>query len=166
MADKTYTDSYCLAAATLEHLDDLVQLDRLCFGGQWTRAGFAAELARPPRDPDRPDRPSSLVLGAWTTEKECRPIGFAALWAMGSEAHIISLGVHPDYRRQGVGRQLIETLLQQAIALGLEWATLEVRESNRAALDLYDSLDFEQVGRRKRYYDNPTEDALILWKRL
>lgn len=124
------------------------------------------ELQRPPRDADHPHRASSLMVGAWTQDMPATLLGFAGLWAVGNEAHIITLGVHPEYRHQGIGRSLVRELLQRAEVWELAWATLEVRASNQIALQLYEGLGFEQLGQRQRYYDNPVEDALILWKRL
>ena len=149
----------------LEHLDALEQLEAVCLGA-WTRDGLEVELTRPPRDLANPDRPSSCVIGAWSPDSPSALVGFAALWAIGEEAHIITLGVHPDWRRQGIGCQLIGRLLQVAIEQQMGWATLEVRASNQGAIALYESLGFKSVGRRKRYYSDPEEDGLILWKRL
>ncbi|MGK7907148.1 MAG: ribosomal protein S18-alanine N-acetyltransferase [Synechococcus sp.] len=157
--------SICYSPLSLQHLDALVHLVSLCLGS-WTRAGLEVELTRPPRDLNDPDRPSSTVIGAWEGRLEESLIGFAALWAIGQEAHIIALGVHPDWRRQGIGEHLVQRLLDEAKTQHLNWATLEVRESNQAAIALYQSQGFETVGKRKRYYSNPEEDGLILWKRL
>lgn len=145
-------------------IERLLDLDRVCLGGFWSQQGFEDEFQRPPRDLTNPDRPSSAFFGARIASGPL--IGFAGLWAIGAEAHVITLGVHPDCRRQGVGRSLVETLLQEAIAQKLEWATLEVRVSNIAAQKLYQSLGFTQLGERLHYYTNPIENALILWKRL
>ena len=154
-----------LSQLNLKHLDALEHLETLCLGA-WTRDGLEVELTRPARDLERPDRPSALVIGAWSLDSPSALVGFAALWAIGEEAHIITLGVHPDWRRQGIGHELVERLLQIAVEQQLEWATLEVRASNQGAIALYESLGFEPVGRRKRYYSNPEEDGVILWKRL
>ncbi|MEM9157228.1 MAG: ribosomal protein S18-alanine N-acetyltransferase [Cyanobacteria bacterium J06642_2] len=155
-----------LKRLTATDIDRLLELDRACLGGFWSRQGFEDEFRRPPRDPARPDFPSSIFLGACASNGSDLLMGFAGLWALGAEAHVITLGVHPDYRRQGMGRALVEALLQEAILQGLEWATLEVRASNVAARQLYQSLGFTQLGERLHYYTNPIEDALVLWKRL
>ncbi|MEM9567068.1 MAG: ribosomal protein S18-alanine N-acetyltransferase [Cyanobacteria bacterium P01_E01_bin.34] len=149
----------------LDHLDALEQLESLCLGA-WTRDGLEVELTRPPRDVTNPDRPSSYVIGAWSGDSPAVLVGFAALWAIGAEAHITTLGVHPDYRRQGIGRQLVEQLSRIAVEQQLGWTTLEVRASNYGAIALYECLGFKPVGQRKRYYSNPEEDGLILWKQL
>jgi [ribosomal protein S18]-alanine N-acetyltransferase len=90
-------------------------------------------------------------------------LGIACLWAILEEAHITILAVHPDYQRQGLGQVLLWALLQSAWKRGLEWATLEVRVSNQAAIALYQKFGFSEVGRRRRYYQDTGEDALILW---
>jgi ribosomal-protein-alanine N-acetyltransferase len=80
------------------------------------------------------------------------------------EAHITILAVHPDYQRQGMGQLLLYALLRDAKRRQLEWATLEVKPSNQAALSLYQKLGFAEAGRRRRYYQDTGEDALILWR--
>ncbi|NJN57619.1 MAG: ribosomal protein S18-alanine N-acetyltransferase [Leptolyngbyaceae cyanobacterium SL_5_9] len=90
-------------------------------------------------------------------------LGIGCLWAILEEAHITILAVHPDYQRQGLGQILLWALLRSAWQRGLEWATLEVRASNRAAIALYQKFGFSEVGRRRRYYQDSGEDALILW---
>ena len=159
------SNSARLLPLNVNHLDALVQLESLCLGA-WTRGGLEVELTRPPRDASQPDRPSSLVLGAWSLEDSTCLVGFASLWVIGEEAHIITLGVHPGWRRRGIGRSLVASLLEAASEQQLSWATLEVRTSNRGAIALYESLGFQQLGKRKRYYSNPEEDGLVLWKRL
>ncbi|PSB06712.1 ribosomal-protein-alanine N-acetyltransferase, partial [filamentous cyanobacterium CCP2] len=84
------------------------------------------------------------------------------IWSIADEAHITLLGVHPEYRHQGLGQFMLYALLQAAHKRELKWATLEVRVSNQAAIDLYKKFNFQEVGIRKRYYHNQ-EDALILW---
>ena len=76
--------------------------------------------------------------------------------------HILNLAVHPGHRRRSIARRLLAEALAQARTLGAELAWLEVRPSNLAALALYESFGFRQVGRRPRYYDDTHEDALLL----
>lgn len=112
-----------------------------------------------PRPPDV--QSSSLVQ---TTDNRQTVIGLGCLWAILEEAHITLLAIHPNYRRLGLGQLLLSALLQNAKQRQLEWATLEVRASNQVALSLYQKLDFQEVGRRRRYYKDTGEDALILWR--
>lgn len=133
-----------------------VALDRLCLGGLWTEDGYRREV----------ESPNSDLLGLWwrdELEDQSCFIGLACLWAILEEAHITILGVHPDYRRRGLGQLLLYTVLKLARCRGLERATLEVRVSNLSAISLYEKFGFREVGVRCRYYQAPEEDGLILW---
>src|SRR5690606_23674322 len=88
--------------------------------------------------------------------------GVIVLWMILDEAHIATIAVHPDYRRRGIGKQLIATALAEGIRQGAASATLEVRAGNEAAQNLYRLFRFEVVGRRPRYYRDNNEDALIM----
>ena len=90
--------------------------------------------------------------------------GLGCLWAILTEAHITLLAIHPNYQFQGLGLWLLCALLQSSQKRGLEAATLEVRASNQIALALYQKFGFQPAGRRKRYYQAPEEDALVLWR--
>jgi [ribosomal protein S18]-alanine N-acetyltransferase len=91
-------------------------------------------------------------------------IGLGCYWSILEEAHITILAVHPDYQRQGLGQLLLYALLRDAKRRQLEWATLEVKPSNQAALSLYQKFGFTEVGRRRHYYKDTGEDASILWR--
>ena len=155
-----------LKPLTQEHLSAVLELDQLCFGGLWTLEGYQRELDSPnseflslftpiPPSPHPPIPPSPHLPTL---------IGIGCLWAILEEAHITILAVHPHYQHQGLGRMLLIALLTAARGRSLERATLEVRASNSAALSLYQSLGFKTAGRRRRYYQDTGEDALILWR--
>lgn len=156
-----------------EHLPSAVELDRLCFGGLWAIEGYRREL----------DNPNSDLLGLWLRETadcesgqnraglgapplQIRPIliGVGCLWAILEEAHIIMLAIHPSFQRQGLGQALLWALLKSACDRQLERSTLEVRDSNLAAVSLYKKFGFKEAGRRKRYYEDTGEDALVMWR--
>ena len=156
-----------------EHLNSAVELDRLCFGGLWTLEGYGRELGSPNSD----------LLGLWASETEdCESaqnlagtgapplqipptlIGLGCLWAILEEAHITILAIHPRFQGQGLGQALLWALLTKAHYRPLERATLEVRESNLAAVSLYQKFGFKEAGRRKRYYQDTGEDALVMWR--
>ncbi|HYX19018.1 MAG TPA: ribosomal protein S18-alanine N-acetyltransferase, partial [Nostoc sp.] len=84
-------------------------------------------------------------------------------WSILDEAHITILAVHPEYHRQGLGAALLYSLIKTACDRKMERATLEVRASNLAAISLYQKFGFQTAGRRRRYYQDNDEDALILW---
>ena len=93
-----------------------------------------------------------------------RVLGYAGLIVVADEGYITNVAVFPEYRRQGIAAQILQVFLQFAAANHLAFLTLEVRPSNAAAIALYQGFGFEEVGRRKNYYDLPKEDALILTK--
>ncbi|HEY9660449.1 MAG TPA: ribosomal protein S18-alanine N-acetyltransferase [Allocoleopsis sp.] len=151
-----------LTPLTADLLPAAVAFDRLCLGGLWTLDGYQRELDSPNSDllvlqsiePPAPQNPQHTFPSL---------LGLACVWAIADEAHITILAVHPDYRHQGLGQLLLQTLLTLAQRRSLKWATLEVRISNEAAIALYKKFGFESVGQRKRYYQDTGEDALILW---
>jgi ribosomal-protein-alanine N-acetyltransferase len=87
-------------------------------------------------------------------------VAFCACWVIAGELHINTLAVDQDMRRRGIATSLVQHALQET---AVNRATLEVRRSNKAALQLYEGLGFMATAVRKRYYSNPDEDALILW---
>ena len=99
-----------------------------------------------------------LVLRRW------RVVAFCACWIIFDELHINTLAVAPEHRRRRVATRLLTRVLGEAAAAGVRKATLEVRASNQAALLLYERLGFHVTAVRERYYTQPDEDALILWR--
>lgn len=91
-----------------------------------------------------------------------RVVGFAGVWLMVDDAHVTTFAIHPEWRRQGIGRHLLLNLAELSIVIGARRMTLEVRASNEAAQALYRSYGFEIAGRRPRYYTDDGEDALVM----
>ncbi|NJR68548.1 MAG: ribosomal protein S18-alanine N-acetyltransferase [Synechococcales cyanobacterium CRU_2_2] len=140
-----------LQALSLEQLDAVLELDRRCLGGIWSESGYEREIESPNSDL------LVLCLGE-------RLIALGCLWAILEEGHITLLGVAPEFQHQGLGQFLLCVLLREAYLRRLEWATLEVRASNAAAIALYHKLGFQSLGERRGYYSDG-ENALILWHR-
>lgn len=92
-------------------------------------------------------------------------VGFAGMWLSFDEAHITTIGIDPPYRTQGLGEVLFLCMIDEAIARGANWLTLEVRVSNTAAQSLYRKYGFSIHGTRKRYYSDNNEDAHVMWSR-
>jgi tRNA threonylcarbamoyl adenosine modification protein YeaZ/ribosomal-protein-alanine acetyltransferase len=92
-------------------------------------------------------------------------VAYCACWMIFDELHINSLAVEVDRRRQGVARALLRRVMRDAAASGARSATLEVRQSNQAARGLYEGLGFKVEAVRRDYYQEPREDALVLWHR-
>ncbi len=93
-------------------------------------------------------------------------VAYCACWMVFDELHINSLAVDPTWRRRGVARRLLQHVLREAAAAGTRSATLEVRRSNEPARALYEGLGFQVEGLRSGYYQEPREDALVLWHRV
>jgi ribosomal-protein-alanine N-acetyltransferase len=89
-------------------------------------------------------------------------LGFAGLWLMVGEAHIVTIATREAFRRMGIGERLVIACIDTAIANDQEVVTLEVRASNDAAQRLYDKYGFERAGTRRRYYTDNNEDAVIM----
>lgn len=144
-----------------EDLHSVVELDRICLGGLWSYEGYRREL-------ESPNSTllllSKLDLACRTTPQPKNLVGIGCFWSILEEAHITILGVHPQYRGQGLGQFLLCALFQKAMESGLERATLEVRQSNRVAQSLYAKFGFQVAGKRCSYYQDPQEDALIFWQ--
>ncbi|GET40487.1 ribosomal protein S18-alanine N-acetyltransferase [Microseira wollei] len=145
-----------LKPITAEMLPAVVELDRLCFNGLWTQEAYQRELEGPNSD--------LLVLSIPEADNNLPILAVGCQWAIVDEAHITMVAVHPQYRGQGLGQALLFGLLKSARTRGMERATLEVRESNTTALSLYQKFGFQTAGRRRRYYQDNNEDALILWR--
>ena len=133
------------------HVAAVAELEKACFSAHWSEASVREELTNP--------------LSLWLVALAGGQVaGYVGSQTVLDEADMMNLAVAPRHRRQGIARQLVEALGDALQAQGVQSLTLEVRASNEAAIQLYRSLGFTQVGRRPRYYTKPTEDALILRK--
>ena len=135
---------------TSAHLDKVADLERICFSTPWSRNMLAEEL----------DNACSAFLVALDDDDSV--VGYAGVLVIADEGYITNVAVRPESRRGGVAGQLLDVFLKFAAANGLAFLTLEVRESNYAAIALYGSRGFRSVGRRKNYYEHPKEDAIIM----
>lgn len=90
-------------------------------------------------------------------------VAFGGLWQVGFEAHVTTVGVRASEQRKGYGRAMFGALVERALTLGCHWVTLEVRPSNPGAVLLYEEFGFKIVGRRRGYYADNGEDALVMW---
>jgi [ribosomal protein S18]-alanine N-acetyltransferase len=89
-------------------------------------------------------------------------VGYGGCWIIAGEAHISIIAVHPNFRRRGLGEVLLASMLQRAVAEESDYSVLEVRESNVTAQALYEKYEYTVVGRRKGYYRDNSEDALLM----
>ena len=133
-----------------EDVSAVHEIERLSFSTPWPAYAFEQELK---------GNRLARYLVARAGE---RLVGFAGMWLMVDEAHVTTFGVHPEWRRQGIGRQLLLNLIELSVAIGARRMTLEVRASNGSAQALYQAFGFEVAGRRTHYYTDDGEDALVM----
>ena len=137
---------------TLADIPQVVAVEQASYAMTWPQKAYDYELTK--------NRLAHYFVLRYLPRSEV--IGLAGIWLMADEAHISTIAVHPRWRGLGLGEWLLIHLLTEGRRLGATAATLEVRPSNRAALGLYHKYAFAEAGRRKRYYTDNGEDALIL----
>jgi [ribosomal protein S18]-alanine N-acetyltransferase len=139
--------------ATDADITAVVDLEAESFANPWSRETLVWELE------------NSDVTRIYLLRDETGVIlAFCLCWVIFEELHINTLAVKPAARRRGLATALLVKVIAEAAAAGASKATLEVRASNTAALGLYSRLGFQVAAKRPRYYTNPEEDALILWR--
>src|ERR1051325_801484 len=131
-------------------LDEVVTIERASFGMPWSRGAFLYEIEQ------------NRVARCWVLRHDERVVAYLCLWEIGDELHVTNIAVHPGSRRQGLARQLLGAILDDGRSRGLRAVTLEVRPTNDEARALYESFGFRVVGRRRGYYYDTGEDALIM----
>jgi ribosomal-protein-alanine N-acetyltransferase len=138
-----------IVPARRSDLPDLLKIEQASFSHPWTRAMFQEELAKVP--------PTLYVL---TGERGLR--GYLCFWTVSGELQVVNVAVHPEWRGRGLGCRLMHFLLREARNREAEKIFLEVRPSNRPALRLYARLGYKAIYRRRRYYAEEGEDALVM----
>jgi ribosomal-protein-alanine N-acetyltransferase len=133
-------------------LPSVLEIEKVSFPNPWHESTFKGEIQH---------RPISypLVVVHMTLNKV---IGYIIFWVIGEEVQINNIAVHPDFRRLGIGEQVLRQVIEQVKWGGANFVTLEVRPSNIGALLLYKKIGFKMLGVRKNYYTNPSEDAFVL----
>jgi ribosomal-protein-alanine N-acetyltransferase len=147
------TPGLLIRRAGLADVTAIWAIETASFPSPWSRWSFLAELGQ---------RNSHTLIAGPPSPQPWQTWGYLVFWVVLDEMHILNLAVHPGHRRRSIARRLMAEGLAQARTLGAELAWLEVRPSNLAALALYESFGFKEVGRRPRYYADTQEDALLL----
>lgn len=133
------------------HTAQIAEMEKLYFSLPWSEDAIISELSNP--------------LSLWVVAVDgAKVVGYVGSQSVLGEADVMNLAVLKEYRKQGIGKGLVCTLIHHLKQKDVHCLTLEVRGSNKNAIRLYDSLGFVQVGRRPNYYSAPKEDALILRK--
>ena len=131
-------------------LPDVLVIERASFSMPWSRGAFLYEIEQ------------NQVARCWVGREDGRIVGYICLWEVVDELHVTNVAVHPDARRRGFARALLDSVFAHARVVGSRMVILEVRPSNTEAIPLYESFGFRVVGRRRGYYYDTGEDALVM----
>ena len=142
--------NYQLIPMTSEHLDQVAEIERLCFSDPWSRRMLSEQL----------ENECAATIVAQGTDGTV--LGYAGLLVVLDEGYITNVAVRPEYRRQGIASELLEVFRRFGEGNHMAFLTLEVRASNTAARALYQKHGYAEVGCRKNYYEHPKEDAIIM----
>ena len=148
-------NQWAIQVATLENLDELVALEKACFSEPWSRKSFEAEL-------EGNQFSRILIIPHSEGGRKIQVIAYICMWIVFEEVRFLNLAVRLEFRRQGLAKWLICEGLRLGMAADCCRGMLEVRETNRAARNLYESFHFQPYATRKSYYTNPTEDAILM----
>jgi ribosomal-protein-alanine N-acetyltransferase len=129
---------------------EVLVIERASFSMPWSRGAFLYEIEQ------------NQVARCWVGRENGRIAGYICLWEVADELHVTNVAVHPDARRRGIARSLLASVFVHARAVGSRIVLLEVRPSNVEAIPLYESFGFRVVGRRRGYYYDTGEDALVM----
>ncbi len=140
-----------ISAMRTEDIARVLHVESLCFTTPWPRNAFLNELTD--------NKLAHYYIGRF----EDRIVAYGGLWVILEDAHITTVAVEPMHQHKRFGEQMLIKLIDEAIERGARWITLEVRESNIAAQNLYKKYGFTVVSTRRGYYSDNDENALVMW---
>jgi ribosomal-protein-alanine N-acetyltransferase len=139
---------------TIADLRAVLRIETLSFATSWPQNAFTSEI--------NDNRLAHYFVGH-LGESTGPIVAYGGIWVILEDSHITTIAVHPDWRRRRYGEQMLLHMLREAIARGASWITLEVRESNETAQQLYRKYGFTIVSTRRAYYSDNNENALVMW---
>ena len=134
---------------TVAHIEEIARLEKECFSSPWSEDGLKSEL-------------DNKFARFYVAFLDGQIAGYIGSHNVLGEVYITNVAVFPEFRRNGVGKALVELLVSEMKAENAEFVTLEVRESNLNAISLYEKCGFEKVGKRKAFYEKPREDGVLM----
>jgi len=140
-----------IAPMRVDDIPEVLRVESLCFKTPWPRNAFQNELTE--------NKLAHYFVGRVNDEI----VGYGGLWVILEDAHITTVAVDPRHQRRRFGENILVRLLDESIDRGACWVTLEVRESNVAAQNLYKKYGFTVVNTRRGYYSDNDENALVMW---
>lgn len=135
-----------------EDVSRVLEIERLSFSNPWSRETFQGEIQN--------DIISHPIVVVERPEDEV--VGYVIYWQVQDDVQINNVAVHPDCRGRGIGEALLSSVIEKMKDGSVGFISLEVRCSNAPALGLYGKLGFRIIGKRKKYYTNPEEDAYVM----
>lgn len=144
-----------IGPACAADLEGVAALEHRAYSDPWSNDSFDQLVGR-----------DQVFFACARSDAEAGPVGYVVAWFAADQGEIANLAVEPRARRQGIGGALLDAALDEATRRGAAEVFLEVRESNRAARELYAGRGFTEIGRRRGYYRRPPEDAIVLRRAL
>ena len=131
------------------HLDPIIEIENRSFPSPWSQSAFIQEIENP-------------ISHIWALMEDKRLVGYICFWLFDREIQLINIAVHPEHRGKGLGLLLMTRMIETGLSKGSQYIWLEVRISNLSAKHLYHRLGFEEIGRRRGYYRETKEDAIVM----
>lgn len=132
-----------------EDLDEVEAIEKASFSIPWSRNSIK----------DAMNTPNNVYI---VCEEDGHIAGYCGMWTVLGEGNIVNVAVGEAYRRRGIGREMMDSLIERGLEKQVDIFFLEVRQSNEAAKHLYESAGFKNIGLRKNFYEKPCEDACVM----
>ena len=149
---RSFLDGLCYRNMTHADIEEIIELEKKIFSSPWTRETLQGLLKL------------SKKCDGLVVELKEKIIGYAVFWTVEEELHIANIAVVEEFRQRGLGRRIVDNMMQKARDSGTMYACLEVRESNRIAIQMYNNLGFQNAGIRENYYTDNDENAVLMMK--
>jgi len=147
-------ENFLIRAMEQKDIDQIVEIEKIVFPSPWSKASIEAELS---------DNNLANYLVLVKDNEEETVMAYCGVWKILDEGHITNVAVHPVYQGHHYGRFLMAAMINWCKDNEINHMTLEVRPSNEKAIKMYSHFGFTEAGRRKAYYEDNGEDAIIMW---
>jgi len=166
--------AYKVEPMEVSDIQEVMAIERLSFPTPWPTDAYRFEIRHNPRAyyfvvrpqeegaTQREEPRRGLLARFRPTDERPLIVGYGGFWCSAREAHISTIAVHPRLRRKGIGQLILMAMIEKARSIGADHITLEVRASNLVAQSLYRKYGFQVVGRRRKYYPDINEDAVVM----
>lgn len=145
-------NEFLIERLTSDRFGEVAELERLCFSSPWSKKSLGILC-------------TDKNVGILAVDKNSdKVVAYGGMLSVLDEGQITNIATHPDFRRMGLGEKIVLSLIEYCKENGLVFLSLEVRESNVAAIGLYEKLGFSSAGVRKNFYTAPVENAIVMIK--